>query len=227
MAWRAAELGRDDSAVLWMCAYAVWRLDLNAPQARELAHRSLALNPNSAGALNTTAYIETFCGNHSKALELYDRAERLSPRDPRGWFAATGRAFIYLFENDLHEALSWAQKALIQNPRLALALRVRAAILALLGQHDNAAAAMQEALRVEPHVTISQLRSRTVFLDKDLWSRYSEGLRLAGLGATHKNYMRTTACGTKRTCRMIAKRHESVADRFGHPGTHTPQASAG
>lgn len=181
MAWRAVELGRNDASVLWMCAYAVWRLDLNAAQGTELAHRSLTLNPNSAGALSTAAWIETFCGNRSKALELYDRAERLSPRDPRAWFAATGRAFIYLTENSLSDALSWAQKAVVQNPRFALALRVRAAILALLGQHDNAAVALREALKVEPHVTINLLSSRTVFLDKDLWSRYAEGLRLAGL----------------------------------------------
>jgi len=181
MARRAIELGRDDAAVLWMCAYAMWRLDLNAPQARELAHRSLALNPNSAGALSTTAWIETFYGNRSKALELFDLAERLSPRDPRAWFAATGRAFICLTENCFSEALSWAQKALIQNPRFALALRVRAASLALLGQHENASAALREALKVEPHVTISEIRSRTMFLDEDLWNKYSEGLRLAGL----------------------------------------------
>jgi len=178
---RAIELGRDDAAVLWMCAYSVWRLELNAPQARELAHRSLVLNPNSAGALSTTAWIETFCGNRSKALELFDSAERLSPRDPRAWLAATGRALVYFADNNFNDALSWVQKALMQNPRFATALRIRAAILASMGQHDNATVALREALQAEPRVTISQIRARTMFLDEDLWNKYADGLRLAGL----------------------------------------------
>jgi tetratricopeptide (TPR) repeat protein len=56
LASRAVELGKDDGNVLWMAAFAVWRLTFDARRARELAYRSLRLNPNSAIALAITAW---------------------------------------------------------------------------------------------------------------------------------------------------------------------------
>jgi hypothetical protein len=47
---RAIELGKDDGNVYWMAAYAVLRLQPDVLRARELAYRSLQLNPNSAVA---------------------------------------------------------------------------------------------------------------------------------------------------------------------------------
>jgi hypothetical protein len=55
MAPRGVELGNDDSNVLWMATFAVWRLAQDVQRARELANRSLGLNPNSAIALAITA----------------------------------------------------------------------------------------------------------------------------------------------------------------------------
>jgi TolB-like protein len=80
LASRAVGLGKDDGNVLWMAAYAVWRLAIDAPRARELAYRSLRLNPNSAIALAITAWMESQMGNPAKAIEMYHHAERLSPR---------------------------------------------------------------------------------------------------------------------------------------------------
>src|SRR5262249_15918544 len=45
---RAVECGKDDANVMWMASYAAWRLAQDAKRARELATRSLQLNPNSA-----------------------------------------------------------------------------------------------------------------------------------------------------------------------------------
>jgi TolB-like protein len=50
LAARAVELGKDDSCVLWMAGYAIMRLQMNLPRARELVRHSLELNPNSAMA---------------------------------------------------------------------------------------------------------------------------------------------------------------------------------
>jgi len=48
LASRSVELGKDDSNVLWMAAFAVWLLDGDAQRAKNLVYRSLARNPNSA-----------------------------------------------------------------------------------------------------------------------------------------------------------------------------------
>ena len=58
LALRALEHGKDDGNVLWMAAYAVRRLDQDVQRARELAYRSLALNPNSAIAMAVAGWME-------------------------------------------------------------------------------------------------------------------------------------------------------------------------
>jgi TolB-like protein len=181
LASRAVELGKDDGNVLWMAAYAIWRLAQDAQRARELAYRSLRLNPNSAIALAITAWTETQMGNADKAIELYHRAERLSPRDPRGWLIAAGLGAAYFNDERFDEAASWSEAALVHNPRFTVALRVLAASLAKLGQTEKAAAVVRESLKLEPHLTLSRLRERLRVYDDTPWRRkVLDALRLAG-----------------------------------------------
>ena len=164
-----------------MCAYAVWYLEGDAKRAKEIASLSLAINPNSAMALTMLGYIEFANANPTKGLELFRRAERLSPRDPRGWLTSGGVAAVHYLEDRFDDALMWARKALIQNPRYAVALRVVAASLARQGQVDEAAAALRKNLDIEPGLTLTALRARLMFMDAGIWSRYSQDLRAAGL----------------------------------------------
>ena|SRR5215468_2363897 len=116
-----------------------------------------------------------------KAIELYRRADRLSPRDPRGWLIATGLGFAHFYEGRFDEAKSWAEKALGHNPRFAGAWRYLAASLARLGQRERAAAAVQELLRIEPQSTLSRYSaSLRVLADTPWGGRLLEALRLAG-----------------------------------------------
>jgi TolB-like protein len=131
---RALELAKSDGNVLWMCAFAIWFFAMDVKRAKEVASLSLAINPNSAMALTTLAFIETANANPTKGLELFRRAERLSPRDSRGWFTIAGVAVAHYFEDRFEEAVVWVRKALIQKPRFPLALRVLAASLARQGQ---------------------------------------------------------------------------------------------
>lgn len=181
MALRAAELGIENGNVLWMAGFAIWHLALDAQRASDLAYRSLRLNPNSASAMATAAWIDATAGEFAKALALFERAERLSPRDPRGWVIAIGFATVHMAEGRFDKALSFTEKALVQNPRSAVALRMLAASSAQLGKMDQATAALQEALKFDPQLTVSRMRSRLPFMAEKLWSGYSSGLRLAGL----------------------------------------------
>jgi TolB-like protein/Tfp pilus assembly protein PilF len=182
LASRAVELGKDDGNVLWMAAYAVWRLAFDARRARELAYRSLRLNPNSAIALAITAWMEAQMGEPVKAIEMYQHAERLSPRDPRGWLFATGMGMALFFLERFDEAAYWAEKALVDNPRCTIALRTLAGSLAKMGQREQAAVVVRKVLQIEPQLTLSIWRARLKWLDETPWgNRYVEALRLAGL----------------------------------------------
>ena len=181
LALRAIELGKDDSNILWMAAWAIRHLANDGPRSRELAARSLLLNPNSAIALAIAGWTEGAADNPVKALELFRRAERLSPRDPKGWFIATGMAHAHFLAGQFDEAVSCAKRALAQNPRFAIALRFLAASLAKLGQKVPASEIVQALVKNEPQLTLTLLRRRLMFMNESAWEKFSDGLRLAGM----------------------------------------------
>jgi len=177
----ALELGKFDANVLWMCAYGGWQLGLDDKRVLELAYGAVETNPNSAIALTVAGRTEALLGQYAKGKELLGRAQRLSPRDPRAWVMAQGLVFACLGEGKFEEGAVWARKALAQNPRNTGAMRLLAANLAHLGQIDAAKQLIADNLRIEPDLTISKFRTRRVFMHDDLWQKFSQGLRLAGL----------------------------------------------
>jgi tetratricopeptide (TPR) repeat protein len=181
LATRALDVGKDDASVLWMASIAVRVLGADSHRARELATRSLELNPNSSMALTAAGWAELFVGNPAGALELLQRAERLSPRDSKAWYVAAAAAHAHLAAGQLEEATSCAKRALAQNPRFAGTLRVLAASLAKLGRADDAAQVLQQVLKIEPGLTLTKLRRRVRQQDESVLSPYLEGLRMAGL----------------------------------------------
>jgi TolB-like protein/Flp pilus assembly protein TadD len=181
LASRAIELGKDDPNVLWMSAFAFRALGADVHRARELLGRSLQLNPNSAIALTTAGWNEGMLGNPHKAFELLQRAERLSPRDPRAWYMASAAALSHFAAGQFEEAVTCAKRALAQNPRFTRTLRVLAASLAKLDQMEGARQVIQDLLRIEPHLTVTKLRWRLRHMDETVLSPFLEGLGLAGL----------------------------------------------
>jgi TolB-like protein len=174
---RAIELGKDDGNVLWMAAYAVFYLQIDPPQARELAYRSLELNPNSAAALATAGLIEKNWGSADKGLELLYRAERLSPRELRGWMVTHAIANAHFQAGRFDESISACRRALSRNPHNAMTLRQLAASLVRKGRQTEAA---REALAIEPHLTLTGLQARSM-VNAEFWSEYSAALRIAGI----------------------------------------------
>ena len=180
VAWRAVELDKDDANVLWMSAYAVWRLEKSAQRAKELAYRSLLINSNSANALTVIGWMEATTANSAKAFELIGRAQRINPRTPRDWFMSTAMALACFSAGRLDETVNWAEKALTQNPRFVVALRILASALAKLGRRERAADVVQEILKIDPQLTVSALRTNRTW-DAGFRNQHCDGLRLAGL----------------------------------------------
>ena len=180
-AWRAAELAPNDAQVLWMAAFAIWNMSDQREPVRELFNRSLAINPNSAMALALGGWIETMRGNQATGRAMIERAQRLNPRDPRGWFMSGALSISALIDENYPEAIAWAEKALVQNRRFAVALRVLTVALVNVGECDRAAEVARELLKIEPEFTVSGFLARIPFPLKSLARTYAEALKAAGV----------------------------------------------
>jgi TolB-like protein len=178
---RALEFGGSDANVLWMCAAGAWQAGLDPKRPLDLAYRSLENNPNSAMAWTVAGWIEAYTGRYAKGIELLGRAQRLNPRDPHAWFTANGMAMACLGEGRYAEGVIWAHKARAKNPLHIGSMRLLAAHLAHLGRRDEAAGVVAEMLHMRPNLTIAKTRAPRTYMHDDLWEKFSQGLRLAGL----------------------------------------------
>ncbi len=120
-------------------------------------------------------------GNLDAGRGMIERARRLNPLDPRSWFMSGAMAITAIVDEDYAGAIAWAEKALVQNRRFAVALRVLAVAFVKIGKHDRAADIVRELLVIEPELTISRFFSRIPVPLKSMARAYAEALRAAGL----------------------------------------------
>jgi adenylate cyclase len=148
--------------------------------------RSLALNPSFIPAYVALCAANNFLGRPDRALELADKAIRLSPRDPglRDLYHQRGWA---LFEKRLYDqAIEWLQRAEGVSPFTEWLL---ASAFALTGRQADAEASLKRFKNAYPGIatmTIAQLRAHQLAAaDNEAWLEYNErlfeGLRKAGM----------------------------------------------
>ncbi|MGJ5206005.1 winged helix-turn-helix domain-containing protein [Bradyrhizobium sp. HKCCYLR20261] len=182
-AWQASERAPNDAQVLWMAAFAIWNMADDIAPARDMFKRSLDINPNSAVALTLSGWIEAMAGHAAEGRAQIERAQRLNPRDPRSWLAAGAMAVCAVADEDFASAIHWAERALAQNRRFAVALRVL--IVARVGAGDLARAteAARQLLTLEPQLTVSGFLARIPFPVGRMATTYADSLRAAGVPA--------------------------------------------
>jgi TolB-like protein len=147
---------------------------------------ALALDRNLASAHAVIGVAKAFLGRGAETEAHIDEAFRLSPRDTvaHRWMAAGGIAKAQVGADA--EAVLWMRRGLDANRNFALAHFYLAAVLVRLGELDEARAAVQAGLALDPSFTIRRYRDATnarsdipTFL---AWrERHIEGMRLAGV----------------------------------------------
>ena len=107
---------------------------------------------------------------------------RLSPLDPLTYFASTGMALTHALAGRYDGAISWATKAVHEQPNWATALRVSAIANALSGRMVEARAAMARLREVDPALRLGNLdRVAPPLRRPEDRVRFIESLRKAGL----------------------------------------------
>jgi Flp pilus assembly protein TadD len=145
----------------------------------------LALDRNSALAHGLIGYAKHLLGRNAETEAHINEALRLSPRDPTAhtWFIWVGSAKVAL--NADKEAVIWLRRGLEANRNYSVAHFQLAAVLARLGEMDEARAAVKAGLALDPDFTIRRVRAGNARSDDPTFlaarERQCEGMRLAGV----------------------------------------------
>ena len=144
--------------------------------------RAVASNPNEAENWALLGAALGVAGDYDAALDRFETALRLSPRDVHTatWYSYLAVAAFVVGRDE--EAAQWSVKAVQSNPQFPGGYRTLAASYGNMGRLTEAEAAREKLQELLPHLTIEQLReSLPYFKDPDDLERYLDGLRRAGL----------------------------------------------
>jgi adenylate cyclase len=181
LARRAVELDEDDPWAHASLGYLAFTCRQTEESLRHF-QAALDLNPNFAAAYGAQGWALVFDGRSEDALVNFERALRMSPRDPLNGFILAGISAANYFAGRYSEAVEWAAKAVELRPGLLGAHRVLCASLAQAGRIEEAVSALATLRRLQPNLSLSWVQESVPYTAKPM-KHFLEGLREAGLTA--------------------------------------------
>ena len=179
LARQAIERDSDDPNVLWMAGHALAYCGNDYEAALRLLDKALKLNPNSAWAYCWSGWAYAYAGQPELAIDHLQAAIRLSPLDRMIFVFQSGLAIAFCMLQRHEEAVTWAQKAIDEQPTWTAGYRPLISSLSHLGRLDEARAAAQRMLSLQPTYQI-EVTARA-YRDSPGKSAFIDGLRRAGL----------------------------------------------
>ena len=106
---------------------------------------------------------------------------RLSPLDSEMYGFQGSTAFAHFFCGRYNEALSWAERAVLENPNFLPVCGIAAASNAFAGRLEEAKQAMKRVRQIDPALRISNFMDQFPLRRSEDLAKFAEGLRIAGL----------------------------------------------
>lgn len=144
---------------------------------RHAAERAIALNKMDGHSLAYLGELLTFAGDFERGMELAQRAKRLNPHHP-GWYWYVNFFQAYK-QRDYRAALDFARK--VNLPGHWAEHMLVAAASGQLGEHESAAKAASELLKLRPNVATTLRKDMEKWWISEEVDHLIEGLRKAGL----------------------------------------------
>jgi tetratricopeptide (TPR) repeat protein len=187
LARTGVRLGLGDPDTLRLAAYIIALPGGQFAEALAIIDRAVILNPTSVETLAMSGMLRAYAGDTEAALRHLKEADRLSPPGVPIDIKLFGFCLACFVANDYAGVLHWTELSLQANSANIVALRFKAAALALLGRRDEAKEIIREMLRLNPKCTLSRFRRhldvdmKNPFKRPEVAEAYYEGLSLAGL----------------------------------------------
>lgn len=143
---------------------------------------ALELNPSFAHANHALGFVLSLAGDLEPAKDAARKAIQLSPRDPALWAFTVCHALTFVLTGENEDALHWAHKTIqIGKPTGYWGPAMLAAANANCGKMDAARAALEDALKEKPDLTLSYVKHTLPTKHEGGLEPYLSGLRKAGL----------------------------------------------
>lgn len=149
--------------------------------AERLLDRALTLDPNNAWGLMRRGWLYTYIDRAADALDVFDRAEDLSPLDPFRFNIFFGQAVAVRVLGRYDEAVRLIHEGMHANPGCTWVYRVLAGIYKLMGREADSDAALAKLLDHYPHLTARYLLDCIPPAARDFQPDYVDALRRLGL----------------------------------------------
>jgi adenylate cyclase len=181
LARRAIATNSDDANAMAAAGFVLLMVGRDYDAGLSTLDRALSINPNTAPISMFAGWANNFAGKPDVALPCFERAHRLSPTDPGGFFFATGAAMAHLLSGRAEQALEMAGKSMALNPGWDTTQLVLAAASGQLGRSAEVRAAVARLLAIDPRSTVSRYEELLPFRYKENLAVILEGLRAGGL----------------------------------------------
>jgi adenylate cyclase len=182
---RAVELQRkavelDDSLAILHASLGFWLVF--AGQFNEgivEGERAVLLEPGSADILRIHGAILTFAGRPEEAIPLFSEALRLNPKPSNALLRYL--AIALRDSGRYEEAITQAKRATQQEFNDLIAHVALTSSLSLAGHEEEARAAAENVLRINPKFSVTFWEKRSPHKDRAVAKRYCDALRKVGL----------------------------------------------
>ena len=145
-------------------------------QAKGLAERALAIDPNHAWAWLRKAFGLVYLGQPDEGLKAFEASLRLSPLDPFAFNMILGMGLAHFSANRPDQAVAFATQALAERPGLTWPFRDLACYYATLGDLTAARAALDKFRAGRPGLGLADIRNSLRFMNETLLGSYMAGL---------------------------------------------------
>jgi len=152
-------------------------------EATDRLRRAIESAPNLHIAYSLLGQTLAMANDPDPAIEHFELAMRLSPRDADLWSVQTAMGLAHFVAERYDAALSWAEKAAQLRPDIAFTFGTVASASALAGDLPRARAALEEMVRLHPAVSMRGFEVMLASTQPDIAARYISGLRSAGFAA--------------------------------------------
>jgi adenylate cyclase len=173
-------LALDDSIPqIYLTRSALYLSQRKHQAALEAAQRTIEMHPNYADGYASLAFIQSFSGQLEASLESLDRSRKINPLSTGIYLEIEGRV-LFLLERYV-DALSILEDAIQRNPAVDRIHLILAATYAELGRLDDASWSVEEALSINPDISLEKERRGANYMRASDLDHYIEALRKAGV----------------------------------------------